>query len=307
MTFKPAAFIAAIALLCFACNSESDSSPVEQLDQMVSTNNQLDSTAGFNTADTLNEPQQASNDRQKDQNEIPPKPVDWDKKIVKTATLSAEVKSYKAYSQQLNEKVKKYGGYISQEEQAQSDYQIENSVVIKVPVDQFENAVNDLTRDVVKLNEKRISSEDVTTQLIDGRSRLEAKKLVRLRYLDLLKQAKNMEDILTVQREINNIQEDIELVNGRINVLSHQSAMSTIHFNYFQIIDPSARNTEEKPSGFLDKVKTAFAGGWYWIGEVLVGLISIWPLLIVIILGIWIFKTKQMPKTKTNSDPSGGL
>jgi len=304
MTLKPTAFLAAIALLCFACNSESDSSPVQQLDQMVSTDKQLDSTTNFHTADTLNEPQQAPNNRQQDQNDIPPKPVDWDKKIVKTATLSAEVKNYKAFSQQLNEKVKKYGGYISQEEQAQSDYQIENSVVIKVPVDQFENAVNDLTKDVVKLNEKRISSEDVTTQLIDGRSRLEAKKQVRLRYLDLLKQAKNMEDILTVQREINSIQEEIELVNGRINVLSHQSAMSTIRFTFFQIIDPSAKTPEERPSGFLDKVKTAFAGGWYWIREVLVGLISIWPLLLVIILGIWLFKKKQMPKIKANSDPS---
>jgi hypothetical protein len=262
-----------------------------------------DSTADDKIDDTLSKPQQQiGNSNQKNQNDISPKPIDWDKKIVKTANLNAELKNYKNFSQQLSEKVKKYGGYISQEEQSQSDYQIQNAVVIKVPVDQFENALTDLTKDVSKLNEKHISSADVTSQLVDGKSRLEAKKQVRLRYLDLLKQAKNMEEILTVQKEINDIQEDIELVNGRINTLSHESAMSTINFTFFQIVDANAKADNEKQPGFLDKVKTAFSNGWYWIGEVFVGIISIWPLLLVIILGIWIFKRKQMPKIKVDSN-----
>ncbi len=258
----------------------------------------------YKIGDTSYEQQQVGNANQKDQNNFPPKSIDWDKKIVKTATLNAEIKDYKSFSQQLNEKVKRYGGYISQEEQSQSDYQIENSMVIKVPVDQFENALNDLTKDVIRLNEKHISSEDVTTQLIDGKSRLEAKRQVRLRYLDLLKQAKNMEEILTVQKEINDIQEDIELVNGRINVLNHSSAMSTINFTFFQIINANAKADNEKQPDFLSKVKEAFANGWYWIGELFVAIISIWPLLIIIILGILFFRKKQMPKIKTGSNAS---
>lgn len=227
-----------------------------------------------------------------------------DKKIVKNASLNAEVKDYKTFSQQLNEKVKKYGGYVSQEEQSQSEYQVQSSVVIKVPVDQFENAINDLTKDVTTLNEKHISSDDVTTQLVDGKSRLEAKKQVRFRYLDLLKQAKNMGEILTVQKEINDIQEEIELVNGRINSLSHESAMSTINFTFFQVLNASAKAAGQKTPVFLDKVKTAFANGWYWVGELFVGLITIWPLLTMIILGIWFFRRKQMPKIKANSNAS---
>lgn len=306
MTIRSTAVIAVTILFCIACNNASKSEPIEQLSRDVSiAANKImtDSTADYKIDDTLNKPQQQiGNSNQKNQSDISPKPIDWDKKIVKTANLNAEVKNYKNFSQQLSEKVKKYGGYISQEEQSQSDYQIQNAVVIKVPVDQFENALTDLTKDVSKLNEKHISSADVTSQLVDGKSRLEAKKQVRLRYLDLLKQAKNMEEILTVQKEINDIQEDIELVNGRINTLSHESAMSTINFTFFQIVDANAKADNEKQPGFLDKVKTAFSNGWYWIGEVFVGIISIWPLLLVIILGIWIFKRKQMPKIKVDSN-----
>jgi hypothetical protein len=305
MTIRSTALIAVATLFCIACNNASKSEAMENLRDVSIADNKImtDSTADYKIDDTLNKPQQQiGNSNQKNQSDISPKPIDWDKKIVKTANLNAEVKNYKNFSQQLSEKVKKYGGYISQEEQSQSDYQIQNAVVIKVPVDQFENALTDLTKDVSKLNEKHISSADVTSQLVDGKSRLEAKKQVRLRYLDLLKQAKNMEEILTVQKEINDIQEDIELVNGRINTLSHESAMSTINFTFFQIVDANAKADNEKQPGFLDKVKTAFSNGWYWIGEVFVGIISIWPLLLVIFLGIWIFKRKQMPKIKVDSN-----
>lgn len=244
---------------------------------------------------------QVNSSNQKNPNDLPLKPIDWDKKIVKTANLNGEVKNYKTFSEQLRQKVKKYGGYISKEEQSESDYQIQNSVVIKVPVDQFENAVNDLTKDVSKLNQKSISSEDVTTQLVEGKSRLEAKKQVRLRYLDLLKQAKNMEDILTVQKQINDIQQEIELVNGRINTLSHESAMSKVNFTFFQIVDASAKASTERQADFVDKMKEAFANSWYWIGELFIGLISVWPLAATTIVVIWLYKKRAVTSGKRNA------
>ena len=299
-------------MLCVACSNLSDKSSNDNLNRHIAKNDQqlngepadkLTSEDEYELTDSIIAPQQLPNEK-KQQIPDPILKVDWDKKIVKTATLNAEIKDYKTFSQQLSEKVKKYGGYISQEEQTQSDYKIENTVVIKVPVDQFESAINDLIRDASKINEKRITSEDVTRQLVDGNSRLEAKKQVRLRYLDLLKQAKNMEEILTVQNEINEIQEEIETVNGRINLLRHSSSLSTIHYSYYQVLDASAKGNSPDDETYLTKVKTAFATGWYWIGEIFVGLLSIWPLLIMIILGIILYRKKQMPKIQAGSNPS---
>jgi hypothetical protein len=288
-----------LAMFCLSCNSSSDSTAnSEALQRNISQlERNIDSGNGDQTSDSVGLPQQTKTDKTK-QDDVPPKPVDWDKKIVKTASLNSEIKDYKSFSQQLGERVKKFGGYISQEQQSQSEYKIENVVTIKVPVDQFESLINELTQASDKLNEKKISSEDVTTQLVDGKSRLEAKKQVRLRYLDLLKQAKNMEEILTVQKEINDIQEDIEAVNGRINFLGHSSAMSTIELTYFQILNPSAKSIAETDAGFLTKVKTAFANGWYWIGEVFVALLSIWPLLGATFLTIAVLRKRKMIKLK---------
>jgi hypothetical protein len=124
---------------------------------------------------------------------------DWDKKIVKTASLEFEIKDYKVFNSTFRDKIRQSGGYVSQEEQKQSDYRIENNVVIKVPVDQFDNLISQLLPGTDKIVEKKVASQDATMEYVDTKSRLEAKRQVRQRYLDLLKQAKNLEEILNVK------------------------------------------------------------------------------------------------------------
>jgi hypothetical protein len=221
---------------------------------------------------------------------------DWDKKIIKTANLNLEVKDYNAYNTSLRDKLKQFGGYIAQEEQSQSEYKIENIITIKIPVDQFDDAVNSISSGVKDLNEKKITSEDVTTEVIDTRSRLEAKKQIRLRYLDLLKQAKNMEEILSVQSEINGIQEQIESAAGRMEYLQHSSSFSTIHLTYYQVLKEGAVNPD-KPS-FATRITNAFQFGWNWIGELSIGIVSLWPLLLVIFGIVIFYKRSRRPKTK---------
>lgn len=220
-----------------------------------------------------------------------PTVVDWDKKIVKTAVLSGEVNEFKKFSDQLPGLVKNFGGYISSENQSQSEARIENTMVIKVPVDQFENALSALSNSLVRITEKSISSDDVTMQLIDGKSRMEAKKQVRLRYLDLLRQARNMEEILTVQKEINGIQEEIESVAGRLNFLQHASSMSTIQFTFIQVLDAKAALPKEER--FLDKLGSSFSYGWSWMQELFLGLATLWPLLLAATVGIALYRKRR--------------
>jgi len=225
---------------------------------------------------------------------LPQAPVtDWDKKIIKNATMNIEVKDYNGYYTSFREKVKSLGGYVAQEEQSRSDYKIENTIVVKVPVDQFDNAVVLLSANAEKVHERKVTSQDVTTEFIDTKSRIEAKKLVRQRYSDLMNQAKNMQEILSVQSEINSIQEEIEAATGRINYLGHSAVFSTITLTCYQVLNSSAKQETEPSLGA--KIGQAFKTGWSWIADLLVGLISIWPLFIAAFLLIIVYK-----RTKTN-------
>jgi len=238
-----------------------------------------------NLSDTIAAPQEGPGKTKQNQ-QTPLIKQDWDKKIIKTANLNLEVKDYNVYNSSLREKLKQFGGYIAQEEQSQSEYKIEDILTIKIPVDQFDDAVNNISSNVKELNEKKITSEDVTTEVIDTRSRLETKKQVRLRYLDLLKQARNMEEILSVQSEINGIQEQIESAAGRMEYLQHSSSFSTIHLTFYQVLNGAAIDSD-KPT-FSTRITNAFRFGWNWIGELSIGIVSIWPLLLAVV-GIFIF------------------
>ena len=228
--------------------------------------------------------------------QVPLPNPDWDKKIIKTASLNFEIKDYNRYNTALREKVNLLGGYVAQEEQTQLDYKIENILIIKIPVDQFDNAVNQLSANIEKLNEKKITSQDVTSEVVDTKSRLEAKKQVRLRYLDLLKQAKNMEEVLNVQSEINGIQEEIESAAGRINYLQHSSALSTINLTFYQVINATAKDSEK--SSYSKKISDAFSVGWKWLGELFVVFVSIWPLLLMTFIVFLIYKKMKKPRVK---------
>lgn len=291
------AFIVSIVTISAGCNGTNQQEDVASIKEVAMENIQT----GIAVDTTIqSEPPPPPSPKQGTQpvvNDAPPAvKIDWDKKIVKTATLQAEVIDFSLYSQGLVQRVKALGGYISQEQQNQTDYRIENTVTIKVPVSQFDQAVATLLKDVQKVDTRQISSEDVTSAYIDSKSRLEAKKEVRLRYLELLKSARNMKDIIEVQKEINYIQEEIEMVTGRINYLGHASAMSTIHLTYYQVLNMPGGS--KGTPGFIEELKDSFANGWYWLGELFIGLVAIWPLVLLIVFVALLIRRKQLLRTR---------
>ena len=291
-------FITALAaVLLFACKGKQESSKQAMTFADVKSEEEKQSapltdstTSGFFQ---IGQNKTDGNDKNQQQqpSQVQPK-IDWDKRIIKTANLNLEVKKYNDFYRSIREKVAQLGGYVAQEQQSQTDYKLENTLVVKVPVDQFDNALSQVTTGVEKINEKRITSEDVTGEVIDTKSRIEAKRQIRLKYLDLLKQAKNMEEILNVQSEINGVQEEIESATGRVNYLTHAADYSTINLTFYEVLNASAVNND-KPS-FATRISDAFSSGWSWVGELFVGLISIWPLLLLV-LGVILFWKKSRP------------
>ena len=207
---------------------------------------------------------------------------DWDKKIIKTATMRLEIKEFKKYNDYVHNAVKNYGAYIAQEEQKLSDEKSEAILSIKVPVAQFETIMNQLPGSDAKVLERKITTEDVTGEVVDTRSRLEAKKQMRIKYIEFLKQSRNMEEVLQVQNEINSIQEEIESAAGRVEYLSHQSAYSTIHLTFYQPMN-GYKPDPGSPS-FFARITSAFKTGASWIADLFVGLVSIWPLVLIMLM-----------------------
>lgn len=299
--------VAVIVLLFVSCNgfkketSEKNKTSVTELQlkqaEVNKTNfNDIAIMPGAATADSaaVAEPEPPKPFPQKTNN--PVSKIDWDKKIIKTANLKLELKNYKAYNDQIRKNVKTFGGYIAQEEQTQTDDRMENVVTIKVPVGQFEEAMNVLPGTNAKIIERKISSEDVTNEYVDIKSRLASRKQVLNKYIEFLKQAKNMDEVLQVQNEINEIQENIESAAGRSEYLSHSAAFSTINLTYYQLIN--GVTSSDNSSSFFYKLKDAFKKGLNWIGDVTIAFASVWPLGLLALCVLLVYKRMKSPKVK---------
>jgi hypothetical protein len=131
-----------IGILFFACNGRNELKELDNLSRKEITEENTrvkeeeKTDFGKFYADSAGSPQNPGNKKEKKQ-QVQQQTVnpDWDKKIIKTASVNLEVKDYSNFYTSLREKVRNMGGYIAQEEQSQSDYKIENTMTIKVPVD----------------------------------------------------------------------------------------------------------------------------------------------------------------------------
>jgi hypothetical protein len=292
MKFFISAFAAGMLLLQVSCNSASESASHDVALSHLKTEEVSGESADTIAIGSGFAPEGNDQKRPNVKDQIPVAKAEWDKKIVRHGVLNLEVKDQRSFDKKLRERVTAAGGYIASEEQHDNAYKLEQVLTIKVPVAQFDEVVRLTAEDGDKIIEKRITSEDVTASLFDTKSRMEAKKHVRERYIGLLKQANKMTDILEVEKEINGIQQEIEAAAGRINYLSHVSAYSSIHLTFFQVIDASVV-TEEDPS-FLSEVKDAFKTGARWSGELLVAAVSVWPLWVTGVF-IWMLIKRIKP------------
>jgi len=288
-------FMAFIAMLAISCNSASTSKKAVMFNELQLDNNKLEDQ----TAKSIDTAKVSVNNSEDKVPDLPSTKTitDWDKKIIKTADIKLELKDYNKYNSTIHTNLKSFGAFISKEEQSQYNDILQNTVVIKVPVEKFDELINSFNGDGITVIEKKINTEDVTADYVDGKARLEAKKQVREQYLQLLKQARNMKDILEVQKEINDIQEEIESVNGRINYLSHQSAYSTINLNYYQYLN--GVNPSNNSPTFITKVSDAFKNGFSIISNLSIFLVSIWPFIFIIALLIIFMKRRKWQTQKT--------
>lgn len=218
---------------------------------------------------------------------IPP-PVDLNKKIIKTADLNIEVKDFAKFNDMVHKSLRQYGAYIAQENQTANDYSISNRITIKVPVDQFDDMVLAMNSTDAKLLEKKISSEDVSAEVVDIKSRMEAKKQMRARYLEFMKQAKNMEEVLNVQSSINDVQADIESADGRVQYLSQSAAYSTINISFSAILD--ANKKEDAEPNFASRLGASISAGGKGLGEIVIALFALWPLFLGGALVVFAYK-----------------
>ncbi|MCA9933885.1 MAG: DUF4349 domain-containing protein, partial [Anaerolineales bacterium] len=120
------------------------------------------------------------------------------------------------------------GGYVISQNMYDDDQSFKYATMrVAVPVDQFEFALREL-RKLGDVTDESSSGEDVTDEYVDLNSRLTNLQATRQRLLDFLEAAQTIDEILEVNEELNRVEEEIAVIQGRVNFLRDRAAFSTI-------------------------------------------------------------------------------
>lgn len=104
-----------------------------------------------------------------------------------------------------------------------------------------------------------------------------------------------MSDILKVESKLTDIRTDIESTQSQLSYLSKQVAYSSLQLTFY-----TKAIVTEQDYGFGYKFKSALGSGWQWLQDLFYGLISAWPMLIIISVIVWlIVRWRKRRRLKT--------
>jgi hypothetical protein len=109
--------------------------------------------------------------------------------------------------------------------------------VFRVSADQLEPTLDEIGQ-LGKVENKRIWGQDVTDEYQDLTIRLDNAMKARARYLELLAKAENVQAALMVEKELERLNKEIDLLQGKIKRIEHITAYSSITVNIKEKVKP---------------------------------------------------------------------
>lgn len=199
--------------------------------------------------------------------------IQSNRKLIKTGNIRFETKNFKKTEFQIKNAVYKSGGFISFEQQTNSNWSVRNDLEIRIPSEGLSALLDSISNGDYLIEEKNIKVVDVTNQYIDTESRIETKKLVEQKYVEHIKSADNIQDVLEIEQKIGYIREEIESAERRLRTMKDQIGLSTLKIEFYQKIDqPKFKKENEYLKGF--------SNGLNGLNLLFIGLTNIWPILI---------------------------
>ena len=119
------------------------------------------------------------------------------------------------------------GGYISESKTFETASVPNGTITLRVPASSFEALLGQV-RAKGKVKSATSGGQDVTGQYTDLQARLTALSAERDQLLTILRSARSVPDILSVQDRVTGVQSQIEQLQGQLKVLDDQSSFGTL-------------------------------------------------------------------------------
>lgn len=154
------------------------------------------------------------------------------RKIIYTAELSIVVEQFDDVQSRISKLVEKHGGFISSANLGRmTGERRSGSWTVRIPVKNYHDFLN-AVGDIGVPESRNENASDVTEEFVDIGARIENKKKLEARILELLDRPDDkIQHVIEVERELARVREAIERMEGRLRYLTDATSLTTVDIN----------------------------------------------------------------------------
>jgi hypothetical protein len=202
------------------------------------------------------------------------------RKIIFTGEVTLICEDLDKAAAGLESRAKEFGGYISNANQTGARGEMrEGSWTVRIAAEKFDAFLKALPA-LGELQSSSRKADDVSEEFYDVAARLKNKKIEEARLIELLQKATGkLTEVLTVEKELSRVRDEIERIEGRLRFLTNQTDLSTITITLREV----KNFVPEGPPTLATQVSRSFGDSLDALKAFVVGL-----LLLVVALVPWL-------------------
>jgi hypothetical protein len=217
-----------------------------------------------------------------------------DTKIIKTAYFTIEVKDVPGAVETLRTLAAQKGGYISSTN-VQKNYndRLSGSVILRVPAPEFDSTLAGV-RALGTVKSASTQGQDVTEEYVDIQAQKTSYQNQLAQYNEIMKRAVKVEDVITVQQQIDRVQTELNRLEGRLKYLNSRIDLSTITVN-LEEPEPVGGETGHN---FVSTINEGIAGFFGMIDALIIIFFTLLPLVILGGAGYAVYRYRKGRKAE---------
>jgi hypothetical protein len=181
----------------------------------------------------------------------------FDRSIIKTGQITIRVEHVSTVSAQIRSLATGSGGFVGSEKSSGgAGSQEQSTITLRIPADKFDSILDQLAKFGTELD-RSVSTDDVTDQVADLDAQIAATRTSVDSVRRLLAQAKDLNQILLLEKELTSRQASLDSLVAKKRRLDDLVTLSTITASLIGPTTPYVEPTNEDPS-FLGGLRA----GW---------------------------------------------
>lgn len=157
-------------------------------------------------------------------NEIPQE----DRMVITNSSFSLHVKNVDNTVENIRQKTLGIGGFMVDTNIRRDAEASSARIEVRVPSDQLVEFSKYLKTLAVKVVYENITGTDITDQYVDYEERLSSLEGIKARFEEIMEEAETVDEILRVQRNIQDIQNQIDSIKGQLTYMDRSTATSKV-------------------------------------------------------------------------------